>query len=432
MVFATLRRRLRQIAWVLLGLFVLGFIAATAMRVYVGREYARGLQAIQAAGIPLTVEELKAQYESQCPSMEAFALYERAFAMMGDSSALDDLAEMDDESVYKLSQGDQQRLHKFVEANADSIAILGEATSHACARFPLEQLEFGISTDPDQVQIPARCRKAIRILRFAALDSLTLGDRKGAAGHVLSLIGISRHLLDAPVFVGGPVAAFGIAIVNGIVATGMRHGLWDESEIEAMVNGLIGVEKALIAARNQTGEFAVYRQLLSPTMSSRELGSGVLAIVLDMDDDNITAIAMVLPWAVSGIGVVASYVRFQDLLFLEMIRAEAARLGVPGNMPFSGIEPEISSRLKNQSIARVRLLLTACAVEAYGLKYANYPDTLTALDETQRNSVGEDPYTGEPIHYRREGQGFVLYCVGENLADDGGDKHKDIVFQVTR
>jgi hypothetical protein len=35
-----------------------------------------------------------------------------------------------------------------------------------------------------------------------------------------------------------------------------------------------------------------------------------------------------------------------------------------------------------------------------------------------------DPFSGQPFHYRREGNDFVLYSVAENLEDDGG-KHNE-------
>lgn len=32
----------------------------------------------------------------------------------------------------------------------------------------------------------------------------------------------------------------------------------------------------------------------------------------------------------------------------------------------------------------------------------------------------EDPFSGKPFAYRREGSGFCLYSIGPNLKDDGG------------
>jgi len=31
-----------------------------------------------------------------------------------------------------------------------------------------------------------------------------------------------------------------------------------------------------------------------------------------------------------------------------------------------------------------------------------------------------DPFTGKPLVYRREGEGFIVYSLGTNQKDDGG------------
>ncbi|HLJ57486.1 MAG TPA: hypothetical protein VKT77_20780 [Chthonomonadaceae bacterium] len=38
-----------------------------------------------------------------------------------------------------------------------------------------------------------------------------------------------------------------------------------------------------------------------------------------------------------------------------------------------------------------------------------------------RPTPPHDPFTSQPLHYRRDGQGFVLYSVGQDLKDDGGN-----------
>ena len=39
-----------------------------------------------------------------------------------------------------------------------------------------------------------------------------------------------------------------------------------------------------------------------------------------------------------------------------------------------------------------------------------------------------DPYTGEPLRIKKTVNGWLIYAVGENLTDDGGDleKMKDV------
>ena len=63
----------------------------------------------------------------------------------------------------------------------------------------------------------------------------------------------------------------------------------------------------------------------------------------------------------------------------------------------------------------------ACALERYRLAHGEYPDTLDALAPQFIAAVPHDNINGQPLHYRRTDDGkFVLYSVGWNEKDDGG------------
>ena len=45
-----------------------------------------------------------------------------------------------------------------------------------------------------------------------------------------------------------------------------------------------------------------------------------------------------------------------------------------------------------------------------------------------------DPFTGKPLEYRREGDGFLIYSAGPDGRDDGGsrDGSADLVIRVSK
>jgi hypothetical protein len=43
-----------------------------------------------------------------------------------------------------------------------------------------------------------------------------------------------------------------------------------------------------------------------------------------------------------------------------------------------------------------------------------------------------DRFSGEPLRYRVLADGFVVYSVGPDGADDLGDTQKDVAFRVTQ
>ncbi len=41
-------------------------------------------------------------------------------------------------------------------------------------------------------------------------------------------------------------------------------------------------------------------------------------------------------------------------------------------------------------------------------------------------------FDGQPLRYKKLAKGYVVYSVGEDGKDDGGDEKKDITFTVER
>lgn len=65
------------------------------------------------------------------------------------------------------------------------------------------------------------------------------------------------------------------------------------------------------------------------------------------------------------------------------------------------------------------------------MAHDRWPETLAELSE----GITIDPFTGEPLLYRRTNRGCIIYSVGMNLLDDGGvcdmDSDKDdVIFRL--
>jgi hypothetical protein len=87
------------------------------------------------------------------------------------------------------------------------------------------------------------------------------------------------------------------------------------------------------------------------------------------------------------------------------------------------------------SLAFLRLAQTAVALAKFRSEHANhFPVSLTELRPNYLRSIPADPFDGEPMRYRKTGEGYVLYSIGQNLKNDGGKpghgNEGDIVFTV--
>jgi len=68
------------------------------------------------------------------------------------------------------------------------------------------------------------------------------------------------------------------------------------------------------------------------------------------------------------------------------------------------------------------IVVTAIALKRFQLKHDQWPESLTEVVPEFLPSVPIDPYDGKPLRYRPNGDGtYLLYCVGKDGVDDGGD-----------
>lgn len=104
----------------------------------------------------------------------------------------------------------------------------------------------------------------------------------------------------------------------------------------------------------------------------------------------------------------AQKTRFEDLPWYAVV----SKLAIP----------EMGSTfLKSATFdALVRTARAGLACRIHKGRTGTYPDALDALVPALLDEVPVDPFTGEPLVYRREGEGFVVYSLGSNLKDDQG------------
>jgi hypothetical protein len=75
--------------------------------------------------------------------------------------------------------------------------------------------------------------------------------------------------------------------------------------------------------------------------------------------------------------------------------------------------------------SRLRCLLMIVAAERYRRAHGHWPAALGELAPEFVGAVPLDPYDGEPLRYRRLPDGVVVYSVGPDGSDDGGNLDRD-------
>lgn len=87
--------------------------------------------------------------------------------------------------------------------------------------------------------------------------------------------------------------------------------------------------------------------------------------------------------------------------------------------------------------ARRELVLAAIAAERYRLAHGEYPANWESLTPEFLASVPSDPIDGQPLRLVEEQGGLMLYSIGADGVDDGGQDpremdHPDIVVRVSK
>ena len=75
-----------------------------------------------------------------------------------------------------------------------------------------------------------------------------------------------------------------------------------------------------------------------------------------------------------------------------------------------------------RSIAHLSTARVGLAVQRYRLATGNLPDTLAELVPTYLDAVPKDPFDESELRYRKLESGFVVYSVGNDGKDDGGQE----------
>lgn len=103
----------------------------------------------------------------------------------------------------------------------------------------------------------------------------------------------------------------------------------------------------------------------------------------------------------------------KDLPELPGSDLKIAQLLVPA------VEKVASSYLR--SVAEARCVVVALACERFRLARGRWPNDLAELPKELLAAVPLDPFDGKPLRYRTLPDGVVIYSVGKNGADDGGE-----------
>jgi len=389
------------------------------------RQIESRLEAIRAAGYPVTCMELEAWYEYPPAGenaadvlVEAFSYYDkwdkkrlRQLPIVGDAKLPERGKPMDGQM--------KQLTEQFLKDNEESLQLLHKGAGMKHSRYPVDLTQGYCALFSPLGEV----RHGAKLLRLEAIIHTANNETEQVVQSVIDIFGLARSLAREPVIVSHLVKtgcdSLGILaledVVDQIALNDIHLKQLDTAIADAMEGE--GLERVFIAERCMVSDvFAMpelYNELFDwphPDILDLYKAAGLMKrehlLYLDFMDDYI-GILKLLPLerikAAEDTENKADDIR-RKCIILRKVMPALGRIVVL----------DIRAEAKNLT-ARAAL-----AVEWYRLKYNKLPESTTELVGDYLEAVPIDPFDGQPLRYKRLEKGYIVYSVGEDQEDNGG------------
>jgi hypothetical protein len=386
------------------------------------------IAAIKASGAPVTLRDLAGP---KIPDSENGAiLYRKAFRLMESRSLEADLSALS-EAGADGRRGPEwwSRADRLVARSHDILDLVEEAQSRPKCRFPVEWDKGMAATYPHLSPL----RDLSRLMAVHAEWNAREG-RMDEAVRCLDLgFRLSNSLKDEPGLVSQLVRWSLIRTTSESLHRSLQYSDVSEEQAKRLYETLSAIDVSDSYAVGIEGDRA---QMISLSDTMRERPDMLSKVANEHPDEKPSHIRPSGMWRSMIYADELFYLRTMDR-WMEFARAPYRDIKREPVNPLA--EPDIPRyalitvimlpvlRLEKQdnAIAEVSGSRVLLALMAYKDRYGAYPDSLDQLRAKLGWEIPEDPFSGRDFIYRREGNGFLLYSIGEDLKDNGGREKPD-------
>jgi hypothetical protein len=277
-----------------------------------------------------------------------------------------------------------------------------------------------------------RMRMAVHLLSTHAAVSVATGDTAAATDDVLQIIAVARNLSDEPMLISQLVRiALTVVAVNAtesILATA-PDGAPNLPEIQAAFAAEIPVPRLVFGLRGERGMFMrITENLDSGRMSLDDLADGGKSG----------------PGFSPGFAQFRQYIPDQQAVGTELLteliaaatrsRAERRAVGDAMELRVRGMTERRYTLVRlllpaitrvcdadDRAVAQLGCAVAGIACERFRQKTGSWPKALADIPKDIFSEIPTDPFTGKSVLFKRTETGAVVYSVGSDGVDDGGE-----------
>jgi hypothetical protein len=423
------KRRRLKVSNVLIIILLVCIGAFAFFRLNLKSKLQTRIDAVRAAGYPVTCAELDQWYKIP-PNVEnaaytiidAFSCYKKwdkeeakPLPVVGRAELPARTEPMPEEMKTLIAQ--------YVADNNEALEQLHAGAAIEHCRYPVD-LSAGFETLlPDLSEI----RAGIFLLKLEAILHAENRDGESAIRSVKSCFGIVRSLAREPITVSQLVRS----ACQNLAATTTEYCInrieFTDEQLLELIESVQNSERisdmtyAFVGERCMGISFFMAPGSVDPGLVG---GSGIpFRPLLAM----YKAIGMADSDAIIYLDLMDEYIKITQLPLYQ--RQEAAKAVDAKFQSTSRVHvlfyvmmPALAriTTIDTRNIAQLLTARVGLAIERYRLVAGKLPDSLSDLVPAYLDSVPRDPFDGDELRYKKLKSGFVVYSIGEDLVDDDG------------
>jgi hypothetical protein len=342
-------------------------------------------------------------------------------------------------------------LAAFVQRNRDALQFFAQGAQYEQSRYPIDLTKGSYTLLPHLQGI----KHGMQLAEMSAIFDAENNDEKQAAADVLMTLTLARSLKTEPETISQLVRAAGVALSVAALEQVVNRTTLAPESLSELSKAFQGMEDYDARGegfnRAMTGERVNHMDLLgNPDKIVKFLQDLGTMGATEIPHEQLHRMVEHLKQP-GGLKEEREYLEtsFQQLLSArketfpdrlksaDLIRQRATEATNQGLLLSGWYLPGLAGAVSREAsgLANLRLALTAVALEQFRAAHDNrYPATLSELTPNYLDATFMDPFDGQPLRYRKQGAGYVLYSIGPDLKDNSGErmtaKGGDLVFTV--
>jgi hypothetical protein len=429
--------RSRKIFWIkFLSLMALTLLAVFILfRITAHRALNQRIQAVRDAGYPISPDEFNDWYKTP-EGKNAADIYLRAFAAFPidtDTKGVPIVSTL--RKKYTLGQpldpDMKKRIEDYLALHTKTIALIEQAAQIKETRFPLDMSEGYMLLLPHLGQL----RRSARILQLQSILDADRGDYDLAAQRCITILAIAHSMENEPIHISSLVSNAILALAYNQIEMLVNTGQLSDDTLQQLAHAIEPIDYDAMFLRAMVGErcfnhlaFNDSKTLASVfpfggTANRLSLAVWRTAGLLDIDHS-------------TSLDIMTSYVDFAENPSwpippsLTDIDDRVPQICFVTRYMIPAISSAYQAFIRGE--ARRQTVLVGIAAERYRQQHNQFPTQLTDLVPDFLNTVPLDPFDNQPLRYRTEPTGAIIYSIGVDGNDDDGRALDDegILYQV--